>query len=86
MNRILTLFLCISLYSMLPAYSQSGEHVLFLGLPLGGDLETFVDSLEDKGYEVQTMSETIASFTGMFDGVQCIIAVSYTHLTLPTKA
>lgn len=78
MNRILTLFLCISLYSMLPAYSQSGEHAVFLGLPLGGDLETFVDSLEDKGYEVQTMSETIASFTGMFDGVQCIIEVHAT--------
>ena len=78
MNRILTLFLCISLYSMLPAYSQSGEHALFLGLPLGGDLETFVDSLEDKGYEVQTMSETTASLTGMFDGVQCIIEVHAT--------
>lgn len=78
MNRILTLFLCISLYSMLPAYSQSGEHAVFLGLPLGGNLETFVDSLEDKGYEVQTMSETIASFTGMFDGVQCIIEVHAT--------
>lgn len=78
MNRILTLFLCISLYSMLPLYSQSGEHALFLGLPLGGDLETFVDSLEDKGYEVQTMSETTASLTGMFDGVQCIIEVHAT--------
>lgn len=78
MNRILTLFLCISLYSMLPAYSQNGEHAVFLGLPLGGDLETFVDRLEDKGYEVQTMSETIVSFTGMFDGVQCIIEVHAT--------
>lgn len=78
MSRKLTLFLCISLYCMLPAYSQSEEHAVFLGLPLGGDLETFVDSLEDKGYEVQTMSETIASFTGMFDGVQCIIEVHAT--------
>ena len=78
MNRILTLFLCISLYSMLPLYSQSEAHAVFLGLPLGGDLETFVDSLEDKGYEVQTMSETTASLTGMFDGVQCIIEVHAT--------
>lgn len=78
MNRILTLFLCISLYSMLPLYSQSGEHAVFLGLPLGGDLETFVDSLEDKGYEVQTMSEATASLTGMFDGVQCVIEVHAT--------
>ena len=78
MNRILILFLCISLYSMLPLYSQSEAHAVFLGLPLGGDLETFVDSLEDKGYEVQTMSETTASLTGMFDGVQCIIEVHAT--------
>ena len=78
MNRILTLFLCISLYSMLPLYSQSEAHAVFLGLPLGGDLETFVDSLEDKGYEVQTMSEVTASLTGMFDGVQCIIEVHAT--------
>ena len=78
MNRILTLFLCISLYSMLPLYSQSEAHAVFLGLPLGGDLETFVDSLEDKGYEVQTMSEATASLTGMFDGVQCIIEVHAT--------
>ena len=78
MNRILTLFLCISLYSMLPLYSQSEAHAVFLGLPLGGALETFVAILEDKGYEVQTMSETTASLTGMFDGVQCIIEVHAT--------
>ena len=56
----------------------SSQHSVFLGLPLGGDLEVFVDSLEDRGYEVQTMSGTVVSLTGMFDGVQCIIEVHAT--------
>ena len=70
--------MCVSFSATLPAYAQSQDHATFLGLPLGGDMETFVDSLEDKGYEVQTMSETVTSFTGMFDGVQCIIEVHAT--------
>ena len=60
------------------ATRASSQHSVFLGLPLGGDLEVFVDSLEDRGYEVQTMSETVVSLTGMFDGVQCIIEVHAT--------
>lgn len=60
------------------ATGASSQHSVFLGLPLGGDLEVFVDSLEDRGYEVQTMSGTVVSLTGMFDGVQCIIEVHAT--------
>lgn len=78
MRVILVLFMCVLFSATLPAYAQSQDHATFLGLPLGGDMETFVDSLEDKGYEVQTMSETVTSFTGMFDGVQCIIEVHAT--------
>ena len=37
-----------------------------------------MDSLECMGYEVQTMSDTHTSLTGMFDGVQCIIEVHAT--------
>ena len=37
-----------------------------------------MDSLEDRGYEVQTMSGTVVSLTGMFDGVHCIIEVHAT--------
>ena len=60
------------------ATRASSQHSVFLGLPLGGDLEVFVDSLEDRGYELQTMSGTVVSLTGMFDGVQCIIEVHAT--------
>lgn len=60
------------------ATRASSQHSVFLGLPLGGDLEVFVDSLENRGYEVQTMSGTVVSLTGMFDGVQCIIEVHAT--------
>ena len=75
MSRICVLSLCL-LFAF--ATRASSQHSVFLGLPLGGDLEVFVDSLEDRGYEVQTMSETVVSLTGMFDGVQCIIEVHAT--------
>lgn len=56
----------------------SAQHAEFLGLPLGGDMNIFLDSLESKGYELQSISDTHASLTGMFDGVQCIIEVHAT--------
>ena len=75
MSRICVILLCL-LFAF--ATRASSQHSVFLGLPLGGDLEVFVDSLEDRGYEVQTMSGTVVSLTGMFDGVQCIIEVHAT--------
>ena len=75
MSRICVILLCL-LFTF--ATRASSQHAVFLGLPLGGDLEVFVDSLEDRGYEVQTMSGTVVSLTGMFDGVQCIIEVHAT--------
>lgn len=60
------------------ALAQSTEHAVFLGIALGGDREDFVDSLDARGYEVQTMSQSSTSLTGMFDGVQCIIEVHAT--------
>ncbi len=75
MSRICVILLCL-LFTF--ATRASSQHSVFLGLPLGGDLEVFVDSLEDRGYEVQTMSGTVVSLTGMFDGVQCIIEVHAT--------
>jgi hypothetical protein len=75
MSRICVLSLCL-LFAF--ATGASSQHPVFLGLPLGGDLEVFVDSLEDRGYEVQMMSGTVVSLTGMFDGVQCIIEVHAT--------
>ena len=75
MSRICVILLCL-LFAF--ATGVSSQHAVFLGLPLGGDLEVFVDSLEDRGYEVQMMSGTVVSLTGMFDGVQCIIEVHAT--------
>lgn len=75
MSRVCVILLCL-LFAF--ATRASSQHAVFLGLPLGGDLEVFVDSLEDRGYEVQTMSGTVVSLTGMFDGVQCIIEVHAT--------
>lgn len=78
MHRYLLASLCLLSFGILPCRAQHAE---FLGLALGGDHESFVDSLECKGYEVQTMSETVTSLTGMFDGVQCIIEVHATPST-----
>ena len=71
MHRYITvLFLYLSL--SLLSYAQNA---IFLGIPLGGGHEDFVDSLECKGYVVETLSDTHTSLSGMFDGVHCIIDV-----------
>lgn len=75
---ICLLTVLISMFLRLPAQ----EHAVFLGLPLGGNVEEFVEELQDKGYEVRTRSQNIISLTGMFDGVQCIIEVHHTPKSL----
>ncbi len=78
MKPLLTL-LFITLLGALPTCAQDEtEHAVFLGISLGGDYDDFVDSLETRGYELQALTDTRASFTGMFDGVQCIIEVHAT--------
>lgn len=59
-------------------YAQEVKHAEFLGIDLGGDCDDFLDSMEVRGYEIQSLSETVTSLTGMFDGVQCIIEVHAT--------
>ena len=76
-NSMLRHIVVLYLFLLLPNLA-AGQNATFLGLSLGGEQEAFVDSLECMGYEVQTMSETITSLTGMFDGVQCIIEVHAT--------
>ena len=66
--------LSVSLY----AVGQNAYHAVFLGLPLGGSGEAFVDSLERRGYEIQNSSDVCTSLTGQFDGVGCIIEVHTT--------
>ena len=75
---ICLLTVLISMFLRLPAQ----EHAVFLGLPLGGNVEEFVEELQDKGYEVRIRSQNIISLTGMFDGVQCIIEVHHTPKSL----
>lgn len=77
MRRLVVLLTLLLAFSGLSC-AQQALHAIFLGLPLGGDSEDFLDSLELRGYEVQSMSDECISLTGMFDGVQCIIEV---HIT-----
>ena len=74
MHRFIFLLLSFLLF---PRVSVA-QNAVFLGIPLGGEHEQFVEKLETMGYEVQTMSETATSLTGMFDGVLCIIEVHAT--------
>ncbi len=81
MKPLLTALLIIA-FGVLPTHAQDeAEHAIFLGIPLGGAYEDFLDSLETRGYELQTLTDTRASLTGMFDGVQCIIEVHATPKT-----
>ena len=73
LKQLAILCLCM----VLPCVGRC-QNAVFLGISLGGEQEAFVDSLECMGYEVQTMSDTHTSLTGMFDGVQCIIEVHAT--------
>ena len=75
MRRLISLLIAIT-FMFLRIFAQ--EHAVFLGLPLGCDVDDFVGELQDKGYEIQTRSQNVVSFTGMFDGVQCIIEVHAT--------
>ena len=74
MHRCILLLLSLLLSSRV----SFAQNAVFLGIPLGGEQELFVEKLEDMGYEVQSMSGTATSLTGMFDGVMCIIEVHTT--------
>lgn len=79
MAKTLSALLLLGLLCAAPLCAQNEErHAVFLGLSLGGDYDDFLDSLDVRGYELQGMTDTHASLTGMFDGVQCIIEVHAT--------
>ena len=54
------------------------RHSLFLGLPLGGDRDEFVDSLEEKGFEFEDEDNECTTLTGLFDGIGAKIEVHAT--------
>lgn len=76
MKRISLILMLLS--ASLIVVGQIAGHAVFLGLPLGGAGDVFVDSLEEKGYEVMNSSDVCTSLTGRFDGVGCIIEVHTT--------
>jgi len=54
------------------------RHSLFLGLPLGGDRDEFVDSLETKGFRFEDEDNECTTLTGLFDGIGAKIEVHVT--------
>ena len=57
---------------------QAQRHSLFLGLPLGGDRDEFVDALENKGFSFENEDNVCTVLTGLFDGVGARIEVHAT--------
>lgn len=74
-------FLLFIILMSLEVYSQKTAHAVFLGLSLGGDRQEFVDSLEERGYEIDVEDHLYTSFTGLFDGVGVIIEVHATPIS-----
>ncbi|MCM1372235.1 MAG: hypothetical protein NC113_06530 [Bacteroides sp.] len=80
-KNLLSILLLVLLCAVPLCAQDDSEHAAFLGISLGGDYDDFLDSLESRGYDVQTIADTHASLTGMFDGVRCIIEVHRTPKT-----
>ena len=58
--------------------AQAQRHSLFLGLPLGGDRDEFVDSLEAKGFVFEDEDNECTTLTGLFDGIGAKLEVHAT--------
>ena len=57
---------------------QAQRHSVFLGLPLGGNRDSFVEALEDMGYSFEDETDECTVLTGLFDGVGARIEVHAT--------
>lgn len=57
------------------------RHSEFLGLPLGGDRDEFVEALEDMGYTFEDEDNECTTLTGLFDGIGARIEVHATPLS-----
>ena len=75
------LLLCFLALTCATGYAQQAQHVLFKGIPLGCDLETFRRQMLEKGFspnDRRADSPGSCSFVGKFSGdfveVNCLLA------------
>lgn len=61
------LFLVFSIMLSINAYSQG--HLEFKGVPIEGDINSFVKKLESKGFEVNGYVDTNVLMNGLFTGL-----------------
>lgn len=71
--------LCLLALTCAAGYAQQAQHVLFKGIPLGGNLDTFRQQMLEKGFAIndrRTDAPGTCSFVGKFAGdfveVNCI--------------
>lgn len=69
---LIIMLLCASLCATAQRHSE------FLGLPLGGDRDEFVEALEDLGYEFEDEDNECTTLSGLFDGIRSRIEVHAT--------
>lgn len=62
-------------------YANAQRHSEFLGLPLGGDRDDFVEALEDKGFNFEEENNECTTLSGLFDGISSRIEVHATPRT-----
>lgn len=81
MMRRKYLLLCLLALTCVVGYGQQAQHVLFKGIPLGGNLNTFRQQMLEKGFALndrRTDTPGMCSFVGKFAGdfveVNCIFA------------
>lgn len=58
--------------------AEAQKHSEFLGLPLGGDRDEFVDALEDLGFLFEDEDNECTTLSGFFDGIGSRIEVHAT--------
>ena len=58
--------------------AKAQRHSLFLGTPLGGERDDFVETLEDKGFYVENENDECTTLSGLFDGINSRIEVHAT--------
>ena len=73
------LILCLLTLTCVVGHAQQAQHVLFKGIPLGGNFDTFRQQMLEKGFALndrRTDSSGTCSFVGKFAGdfveVNCI--------------
>lgn len=75
MKKILLSIICV----MAAVFAQAEGHMMFKGIEIDGDLESFVKQLEGQGFTQLSAGEDYCKMTGTFTAENVQILVNATH-------